>query len=157
MSRSPTALPPTRGGSAPCTPFATRPEHPTLIFPALSLLPGQQEGLTSDSEAAHFCPPTLHSRSRPGLSLPHLEPIAIHVNDTTPGPGPQVSSVARWARVTNPLLAPLLPTKACTGRGRRGGVAKDQMTRWGLSPDPDPRSYVSTVASDPRPYWSRFT
>lgn len=80
-----------------------------------------------------FVHPPLHSRSRPGLSLPHLEPIAIHVNDTTPGPRPQVSSVAGWARVTK-LLAPLLPAKVCcTGRGRRGGVAKDQMTRWGLS------------------------
>lgn len=149
MSRSPTALPHARGGSAPCASLPTGPEYPTFILPALTPLPGPQEGLTSDSESAHFCPPTPPSRSRPGLSLPHLEPIAIHVNDTTPGPRPQVSSVAGWARVTKPLLAPLLPAKACTGRWRRGVVAKDQMTRWGLSLDPDLRSCVSTVASDP--------
>lgn len=51
--------------------------------------------------------------------------------------------------MTKPLLTRLLPTKACTGQERKGGVAKDQMTRWGLSPDPVPSLYVSAVASDP--------
>lgn len=151
------AQPPSRRGCHGAPPLhtgpgAAPPSAPLPPLEVLSTLPSSSPPSVICQDRKRAAKPLLFAPNpgrAPDLPLPHLEPIAIHVNDTTPAPRPQVSRVARRARVTKPLLTRLLPTKACTGRETKGGMAKDQMTRWGLSPDPVPSLYVSAVASDP--------